>query len=374
MLKNIKKTITGSYEVTISKGSYHNRFKKQFTAPTITKLKRKVLDYLKKNPNLIPEKYLNSQPERSQSVLPAITQKQTNLPLLRTVIPEFLKEKSIRRSRKTLCHYKDRLYWFGKWYGHFPISAIDDRKMNDYIERRQKPYIPRGKHQEVRLHNNTISREIKDFNTLLRFAERNGWIKNPRFFEPLQKEENKIPVRIVDADEFIAIVKHIEYKPAQLCLMFIRFCGLRKQEALQMRHDWIDVKRGTLTIRSEGKFKTKTRKCRIIHIPTPLLEEYQKLHKDSITYVFPSKVNPGIPITDLRSEIKRACNMAGSHQFNLKDLRHSFNTTLAEKGFSAKVRSVLMGHSNPRITETVYTHAREKNLVDAMNASMPDLE
>ncbi|MFC1746636.1 tyrosine-type recombinase/integrase [Candidatus Riflebacteria bacterium] len=106
-------------------------------------------------------------------------------------------------------------------------------------------------------------------------------------------------------------------------------------------------------------------------IPHPLLVEYQNLPKKSVCFVFPSRKDPGIPINNLRKTILVACAKAKVRSFTLKDLRHSFNTFLAEQGVSSKVRATLMGHTTTNMTDNVYTHATEKSLEEAMKKVLP---
>ena len=72
-------------------------------------------------------------------------------------------------------------------------------------------------------------------------------------------------------------------------------------------------------------------------------------------------------------DLAKACQKAGVHVVNFKDLRRSFATDLARAGVSPLILKDLMGHSTTRMLEKVYARiGRGKHMHDAMRA-VPEL-
>ena len=285
----------------------------------------------------------------------------TGLPetTLGDLIRDFLKEKEIRTAPRTFQFYEWHLRPWRAWFGDKHLSVLDATLVNDFIDHRKKD----GAYE------NTISREIQDLNSVLKFALDRGLLDKILRFKTLPKAENLRPISIVEKEGFEKVMTFINHPYLRLCLRFMRYMGLRKSEALSMRHDWIDTKAGTLSIRSDAHFKTKTKRARVLFIPAPLLAEYLSLPRIS-AYVHPSSKDPEKPVHSPRKAVLHACEKAAVRHFTLKDLRHSFNTTMAEKGVTSKIRAALLGHTTTAMTDNVYTQAREKTLVEAMKRAM----
>jgi len=67
-----------------------------------------------------------------------------------------------------------------------------------------------------------------------------------------------------------------------------------------------------------------------------------------------------------RREWLRAVEAAGiGRVVRLHDLRHYAITRLDEQGMSSKIRTEIAGHSDERITNSVYTHVRRERVAAA---------
>ncbi len=55
--------------------------------------------------------------------------------------------------------------------------------------------------------------------------------------------------------------------------------------------------------------------------------------------------------------------------FTIHSLRHTFATTLAEKGVHPSTAQKMLGHSDIRMTLTIYTHATDE-MQDAATAAL----
>lgn len=64
----------------------------------------------------------------------------------------------------------------------------------------------------------------------------------------------------------------------------------------------------------------------------------------------------------------------GIKELNFHSLRHTFATRLREQNVDIKVISELLGHSDWKITQSIYVHASldyKKDSVDAFNRYLP---
>ena len=140
-------------------------------------------------------------------------------------------------------------------------------------------------------------------------------------------------------------------------------CGLRIGEALGIKWSDIDFNKGTLTIRRtiwRGKsLPTKTNSSRrTIKLPRIALEAlYQHKAKDSSTWVFSTaKGNPHYAANFYRHNWKPMLKKAGLPTITFHQLRHGTASYLLSQRVPIPVVSRYLGHANPSITLSVYSH------------------
>jgi integrase len=73
-------------------------------------------------------------------------------------------------------------------------------------------------------------------------------------------------------------------------------------------------------------------------------------------------------------DFKSVLEKAGLPEIRFHDLRHSCNSLLASQGVSARHRAQLLGHSDVRLTENVYTHPLPASLRNAVDGLATILE
>ena len=78
-------------------------------------------------------------------------------------------------------------------------------------------------------------------------------------------------------------------------------------------------------------------------------------------------VNPG---NALKRYVRPAAKELGIALGGWHDFRHTLNTTLRKRGWSARVRADILGHSNLKTTEEVYDHADR----DDFRAALDEIE
>lgn len=169
-----------------------------------------------------------------------------------------------------------------------------------------------------------------------------------------------------------------------LFFLFVRFTGVRKEEASAIEINKIDFDNNIIPIdsavsytKNQGKIKsTKNKKTRNVYILDIFRQQlydrviYCKEH--NIKYLFTKQTNPYEKLSD--SAIKRMLESfllymnkeyrkqhedekdLNEIKFTMHQLRHSFCTMLYYSGIGIKEAQELMGHASADMVYDIYTH------------------
>ena len=157
--------------------------------------------------------------------------------------------------------------------------------------------------------------------------------------------------------------------------------GLRRGELLGLKWADVDLDAYTLTIRRsldvDGTFKSpKNRAARRTLKLTPSALDVLKAHKarqnserlqagsrwQDHNLVFPNTLGKPMNAGNLyRREFQPRLERAGlaDEGFTIHSLRHTFATTLADRGVHPSTAQKMLGHSDIRMTLAIYTHATD---------------
>jgi integrase len=169
--------------------------------------------------------------------------------------------------------------------------------------------------------------------------------------------------------------------------------GLRRGELLGLKWADVDLEAGTLTVRRsldvDGTFKTpKNRAARRTLRLTPRALEALKAHKvcqnaerlqagsdwQDHGLVFSNTLGRPMNAGNFyRREFQPLLKRAGlaDEGFTIHSLRHTFATTLAEKGVHPSTAQKMLGHSDIRMTLAIYTHVTD-DMQDAATAALEE--
>jgi integrase len=167
--------------------------------------------------------------------------------------------------------------------------------------------------------------------------------------------------------------------------------GLRRGELLGLKWTDADLEAGTLTVRRsldvDSTFKTpKNRAAKRTLKLTPQALDALKAHKvrqneerlqagarwQDHDLVFPNTVGKPMNAGNLyRRGFQPLLERAGltDEGFTIHSLRHTFATTLADKGVHPSTAQKMLGHSDIRMTLAIYTHATD-GMQDAATAAL----
>ena len=140
---------------------------------------------------------------------------------------------------------------------------------------------------------------------------------------------------------------------AVAALRLLMFTGMRRNEALRLQWDEVDLDAGVLRLKDS---KTGEKTIRLSGAAREVIAAQEPMLGNP--YVFPSPVKPGAPLFDIKKIWSRIRKRAGLGDVRLHDLRHNFAAAAAADGLSLHQIGQLLGHRNPRTT------ARYADLVD----------
>ena len=203
-----------------------------------------------------------------------------------------------------------------------------------YRPQNSNPCRDLDRYPERQVHRALTNDEIANLAEALHQAERGEEVENPETGKLESVAENPVAV-------------------AALRLLF--FTGMRRNEALRLRWDEVDLKAGVLRL---GDSKTGEKLVRLPSAAREVIEAQEIRRKFGNPYVFPSPVKPHKPLYDVKGVWGRIRKRAGLEDVRLHDLRHNFAAIAGAGGLTLLQIGQLLGHRNPSTT------ARYADLVD----------
>ncbi len=247
---------------------------------------------------------------------------------------------------------------YEKVLAHFSENNIESITATD-IHKYINKLIKQGYSQK------TIATHKSVLNMIFTFAILSGHIdSNPVQIITLPNNLPKTP-RKMPTDEEINIVNS-HYNGFAFLPYFLLNTGLRKSEALALEYEDIDFENKSIRINKKivydgnkpiVEYKTKT----INSLRSVILLDRvaEKLPKDKKGIIFCNENNSyltSIQFTRRWDKWKKEYGInVTAHQ-----LRHGFATMLYEAGIDIKDAQDLMGHSDIKTTQSIYTHIRDK--------------
>lgn len=210
--------------------------------------------------------------------------------------------------------------------------------------------------------------------------------------EIIQKEySNKIKLPNPTEKPVTAFEKHEQEKIEKYCLasnksnyigiVICLYTGIRLGELLALTWDDIDFQTGIMSITKTSyrikengvprividNPKTKN-SSRVIPLPKALLDILKKIKKTSNSkYVISTRTGGIVGTRAYQRTYERILSKIGVSYKNFHSLRHTFATRAIEMGMDVKTLSEILGHKNPVVTLTRYTHSMMSYKTDMMN-------
>jgi len=147
--------------------------------------------------------------------------------------------------------------------------------------------------------------------------------------------------------------------------------GMRLGELVNLKWNSVDMNTQVIKIECNRTFTTKSKKERIIPINKTLFELLRKRMPRIIDinqgeFVFCRQRGFKLNENYVSKSFKQAVKLSGLNDaIHFHTLRHSFASSLIQKGVSLYVIKELLGHSDISVTQ-IYSHLIQDNLTDAV--------
>ena len=228
-----------------------------------------------------------------------------------------------------------------------PMGEIDRPKILAYTNKRLGQNVSRE----------TVRKELGILKHILRIAVRLSLLlRNP--FDDLEAKDwpkkGEERTRHLTPEEWNRLLFFLPEDKRAAAIILVN-TGLRRGEIFSLQWSDLDFRHKI------GYLKhTKNRKPRWFILTPQMIETLKSIPR--------IKNNPKIfclySANALTIAIRRAAVKAGLHDFRLHDLRHTFATSIRQRGAGLDVVQDLLGHADPRQTRR-YAHLGDEQLEDA---------
>jgi integrase len=203
----------------------------------------------------------------------------------------------------------------------------------------------------------SVRKELNILKHLLRIAVKLEFLARNPFQDLEQKDwpaKGEERTRHLSPEEWNALLLHLPKEKRAAAILLVN-TGLRRGELFSLEWTDLDFRKGVGYLK-----KTKPRKPRWFFLTGEMVECLKSIPR--------IKGNPKVFSTftpnALTMAIRRAAKAAGLADFRLHDLRHTFATSVRQRGHGLDVLQDLLGHSDPRQTRR-YAHLGDEQLDQA---------
>lgn len=190
--------------------------------------------------------------------------------------------------------------------------------------------------------------------------------------------------KVLTQEELRAVLEAAKGYKYYLVIRLLALTGMRLGEALGLKWQDIDLKKGTLTVKraadgrhrklkQQPKTASSERTFRLDEETVRLLAAHKKEQKiismrDRDSGLVFSCNGRVVREDAIRRNLNYALKKAGLPHIRIHDLRHTAGSLLLDAGYSLPAVSAFLGHSSPATTAAVYAHAVRKggNVIDLL--------
>jgi integrase len=163
----------------------------------------------------------------------------------------------------------------------------------------------------------------------------------------------------------VEILRTDHNRPVCHILMFLLSTGARLSEALTATWSQVDLEKGLWTIPASTAKSKKSRTVPLNDSALWVLAEAEKMKKFDAIFANPATKKPFTTITRVWYRLRKA---AGIGQMRIHSYRHQFADLVISSGRSLYDVQVLLGHSDPRVSQR-YARLSMHMLKEAANTA-----
>lgn len=207
-----------------------------------------------------------------------------------------------------------------------------------------------------------------------------------------KKSKNKITYFTKKEEELLVDYLTSNMNLRNLSILLGLFSGIRVGEICGLRWSDLDFINNTLSVnRTAQRIKNLNDECpsktklivdkpktessiRVIPLPEILISILRRYKKETDCYIFTNSVLLPKDPRAVEKYFTSVLKKVGIKELNFHSLRHTFATRLREQNVDIKVISELLGHSDWKITQSIYVHASldyKRDSVDTFNRYLP---
>jgi len=256
-------------------------------------------------------------------------------------------------------YHRERAKQFLPYFADTPIGLITKNDIARYRRQRQVDHLGRLQTENAQsLSETTINRDVEVIRHLLFWAADEGFLSaNPIARIRMVRERGKRRPVLPVADERKLLGACSEH--LKRIVTAALDTGMRRGELLNQRWEDVDFDRKVISV---SHSKTAEGEHRLV----PMTDRvHQMLHgmRKPTGVIFTYE---GQPIRRIKTGWAAALRRAALPRYRFHDLRHTFNSRLADLGVIADVRKELMGHSRGGDVNSIYTHLELPTLREAI--------
>jgi integrase len=271
-------------------------------------------------------------------------------------------------------YHKQHAKKFLEFFSEMPIGKITKNDIARYRKLRHEDHWRTHTKAGKPLSETTVNRDVEVVRRMLYWATDEGFIPaNPIARVRLVRERRtRRPVMSVAEEVKLLAASSKHLRPIVIAALDT---GMRRGELLNQRWEDLDFDRKLISVTHS---KTPEGEQRLIPMTDRLMELLMTMRKPSgIVFTYETvSINTidGRPVREVNEQpIRRiktawagALRRAQIPHYRFHDLRHTFNSRLAEIGIIADVRKAVMGHSGGGDVHSIYTHIELPTIREAL--------
>ena len=217
--------------------------------------------------------------------------------------------------------------------------------------------------KEKGLSSGTMKQVKSILNMMFNYALKNEYInKNMVEFLDIGKFK-KVIERKVFTNEEINILWEDKGETITDTILILIYTGMRINELLHLKNKNINLEERYLITGS----KTDAGKDRLIPINYKILPLITKRMSINHEFLFYTRNNTPLIYNNFRVDFKEKLKELGIQEHTVHDTRHTFATLLSNLNANSTAIKNIIGHSDYKMTEKVYTHKDKEQLKKAID-------